>query len=149
MLFAKQQLWFYRLYVPDLKAVETDQAVKALSAALEQMEWRLVGYRIKAIILLIPIGLVFLAADQWSARRTDVWSWLGAISFGVLIVLIMALELWLARHELRYRVRKQLNRLGRPVCTACGYDMRSTRTRCPECGAPWGSPFDPKHTGDA
>ena len=36
--------------------------------------------------------------------------------------------------RLRVRRRRRLNDWRDPVCEGCGYDLRATATRCPECG---------------
>jgi hypothetical protein len=41
--------------------------------------------------------------------------------------------LWCAAKAVRSAKRRQLRRQGR--CSRCGYDMRATPDRCPECGA--------------
>ena len=38
------------------------------------------------------------------------------------------------RAAVRRSLRKQLNQIGVPVCVKCGYDLRASKDRCPECG---------------
>ncbi|HEY8667492.1 MAG TPA: hypothetical protein VIL86_12555 [Tepidisphaeraceae bacterium] len=48
--------------------------------------------------------------------------WLPALLFAILPAL------WLRR----WRIERKRNRVG--FCKTCGYDLRATPNRCPECG---------------
>lgn len=52
---------------------------------------------------------------------------------GVLCVLFWQLAL-VGNIVIRRRYQVQLDRLLEGRCTACGYDLRATPERCPECG---------------
>ncbi|HEY8750694.1 MAG TPA: hypothetical protein VIM11_22105 [Tepidisphaeraceae bacterium] len=45
---------------------------------------------------------------------------------------VIGLSPWIGR---RRRVRERDHRLARGLCAVCGYDLRATEGRCPECGA--------------
>jgi predicted amidophosphoribosyltransferase len=48
------------------------------------------------------------------------------------LLLLGALGAWLLLHGRRRRIWASQGR-----CTACGYDLRETPDRCPECGEPF------------
>ena len=64
----------------------------------------------------------------WILQSTRAWNvplWPAALLFGV--IPSMRLVRW-------YRHRRA-RRADRSICQACGYDLRATPDRCPECGA--------------
>jgi hypothetical protein len=54
-------------------------------------------------------------------------AWLMAIGTGLLPAW------WLASYRRRLRLKRQQ---GGELCVSCGYDLRATTERCPECGTP-------------
>jgi hypothetical protein len=94
-----------------------------------------------------PDATRFVAVrDAWH-RRLDVQvasvpHWELAAGTGVLPLV------WLGRSVRRGLARRAFRRLGR--CRACGYDLRASPGRCPECGAvppPWVRPAGSRAAG--
>src|SRR5688500_1589106 len=88
--------------------------------AMAEREWTAWGFHVEGNPL-----------RGWDARgeRIAYGSWTGvAVPFWALVLVSTPLPaLWLRR---RVRVRR-LKRAG--LCPACGYDLRATPNRCPEC----------------
>jgi hypothetical protein len=65
--------------------------------------------------------------------------WIGPGStFGLLLVLIAVYAL-IARREYRQKQSDLWAQIG--MCAQCGYDLRKSFERCPECGAPIPEPL--------
>ena len=75
----------------------------------------------EAFLLFLLAGGVALGNWQWFGRYTE-WIWLALAPLGV------AALLWM------HSVNGKLKRLDNRLCVRCGYDLRATSGRCPECG---------------
>ena len=80
--------------------------------------WRRV---IAVLIVLFLNMLVGTVLDEFGLGNVLMWSIHVAVAITSLIVLA--------------RLLRKINRLNRGLCYRCGYDLRATPDRCPECGA--------------
>lgn len=73
----------------------------------------------------------YAAGFGWAARRErGSRMWMAGVPYWSLVVLALAGPAWgMARARRRWR------RGQRGLCARCGYDVRETPERCPECGA--------------
>jgi len=77
--------------------------------------------------------------DQLRAnwRRDSTWPVTPPIRYSasyaaVFIATLVVPMLWLAL--MCFRARQRANRIAGHICVSCGYDLRATPDRCPECG---------------
>lgn len=103
------------------------------------------GYKILGIACLASAGLAFstLTAAAFSSAHTTYY-WLGIpvpesvgrwVFRSTLFALVLT-GLFLAAAFLSFVRWRQLDRLAGAggFCLSCGYDLRATPARCPECG---------------
>ena len=71
----------------------------------------------------------------WGADyHTTEWEIAFVLPFWMPALVLMTLYAWLAYPVRRRRKRKKLG-----LCVKCGYDLRGSKDRCPECGTQFGS----------
>jgi hypothetical protein len=121
-------------YLPDPYAF-LGSAALLLAAAVAWFGFDLRRRRlVAAAVSYVPsaIGLGWITV-MW-AYNTGVGSWLPAIQLAT----GPAVSAILLGHEAQARVRAALDRRrrrdGADPCPRCGYDLRATPGRCPECG---------------
>lgn len=68
---------------------------------------------------------VGLVSFRHSIVRIDVWLLAPVLAF---------LVIW--SYSVRWRRRKSAEG-SKPICRVCGYDLRASKYRCPECGTPF------------
>jgi hypothetical protein len=72
------------------------------------------------------VGWWFGGPDTWQFIRAVTLPWPALCGF-FLILPLLVLSSWLKR-------RVRLNRIAKGLCGECGYDLRASPKRCPECG---------------
>lgn len=85
--------------------------------------------------------MTFLPLDNSGPEYPTARNYVARAPYWFLLMVLLALparHAWVWRGLRRERVRRDAGR-----CVRCGYDLRASRERCPECGAATGA------TGDA
>lgn len=100
--------------------------IEAPATGSPAVDWKMLGFRYVRNNAWIPIAQ--LSWDYPVARSMAVF----VPHWAIALLLVILPAIWLPR-ELRRR-----RRLRHGLCVKCGYDLRASPTRCPECGTATG-----------
>lgn len=117
---------------PALAAFDRDAALQRLRA-YEREEWQASGRRLATVWALVILAFIatWLVLEYFNIRNSDVWIvWLLP---GAVFQYVMHRRVC---RRVGARVAAELRDGRLWTCVGCGYDLRGSEERCPECGTP-------------
>jgi hypothetical protein len=91
----------------------------------QRAKWRYMPRYIKSLFLLMLICTAMLVVCEWRFLPEE---WGTPIT--IIAVPISLIFLWTST-----RWEKKARRIRAGLCASCGYDLRASKGRCPECGS--------------
>ena len=113
----------------DLQKWASEAVTMARHEAMRSWSFWLISLALWVLYITATV-LVALWLQKYIGASRWVQPILSGAAFGV-----VGWSVWrLFRHRTRRHLRERLVQLGVPICIPCGYDLRASKDRCPECG---------------
>ncbi|HEY2586872.1 MAG TPA: hypothetical protein VGI81_14095 [Tepidisphaeraceae bacterium] len=92
-----------------------------------------------AVQILVGVGFVGMGAialatgvwDKYEGGETILGLLFEAVAFNVVLLPVAGVAVWRC---CRATAKQELAQGSIPYCSICGYDLRASKERCPECG---------------
>ena len=123
-------------HYPELEHFEREDVPGVASEALTFAKHEVMRTWRFWLTALVLSGLYMTATALviWTMQRFGSPDWVRHVAAGCCWVVISGVVWRLFRHRTRHHLRERLVQLGVPICIPCGYDLRGSTDRCPECG---------------
>lgn len=122
---------------PELEHFEREDvpgvASEALTFAKHEVTrtWR---FWLTVLVLLAVYMVMMIVAVRVMTQYFGSPDWAVGLGSGGCGIVTSSVVWVLFKNHTRRHLRKKLIQLGVPICLPCGYDLRGSTDRCPECG---------------